>query len=93
MTEKLTLKDNTELENSSVLELTDSNSLIVYTRNNYDLGYVFSLLNDPEKTQMIVYTDISGNNTVYRRYQKLKTITDEGNGMITAVLKKVYLEG
>jgi len=90
--EKLTLNDYTELENSSVIEITESNRLIVYAKNNYELGYIFGLLNDPEKTQRIVYTDIAGNDTMFRNYKKLKSITDEENGMITAVLKKTWEE-
>ena len=90
--ETLTLNDGAVLENSYVYENTDINSLFVYTRNEYTLGFVFDLLYDPEKTSRIVYTKSNGEEIEFEQYQRLTAVTDEGHGMVTAVLKKVYSE-
>lgn len=86
--ETLTLNDGTILENSYVYESEDINALFVYTRNEYALGFVFNLLYDPEKTGSIVYKKSNGNEITYTGYTRLTAVTDEGHGMITAVLKK-----
>ena len=86
--ETLTLNDGTVLENSYVYEDTNSISLFVYTRNEYTLVFVFDLLYDPEKTSKIVYTKSSGEEIEFEQYQRLTAVTDEGHGMVTAVLKK-----
>ena len=81
---KLTLNDGTELLNSYVIS---SRDLFVYINGN-DMRTVFDLLIDPEKTKKITYTDVTGAETVYRGFKKLMTVSDEGNGLITAVLIK-----
>lgn len=81
---KLTLNDGTELLNSYVIS---SRDLFVYV-NGSDMRTVFDLLIDPEKTKKIIYTDVAGTETVYRGFKKLMTVSDEGNGLITAVLIK-----
>lgn len=85
MTEKLTLNDGTVLENASAIESTD---LFLYI-NGYTMADVFGNLIDPEKTATISYTMMNGDNVIYKNYQHLIAVRDEGNGLITAVLRKV----
>lgn len=83
--ETLTLNDQTVLENSSAIE--DENTLFVYTRNGYDMKFVFDLLYDSEKISTI--TAVSpGDKRVYAGYSRLVAVTDEGHGRVSAVLKK-----
>lgn len=83
--ETLTLNDQTVLENSSAIE--DENTLFVYTRNGYDMKFVFDLLYDSEKISTI--TAVSpGDERVYAGYSRLVAVTDEGHGRVSAVLKK-----
>ena len=84
MTEKLTLNDGTELDNSSAIL---SGDLFVYIHDS-DLQTVFDLLIDPDNTQKIIYTQINGTSIAYVGYKKLIAVRDEGNGLITAVLRK-----
>lgn len=84
MLETLKLNDGTVLENSSAILVSD---LFVYI-NGSDLQTVFDLLIDPENTQKIVYTQVNGESVVFVGYKKLRAVTDEGNGLITAVLRK-----
>ena len=84
MPEKLTLNDGTELDNSSAIL---SGDLFLYV-NDSNLQTVFNLLIDPEKTQKIIYTQVNGTSVAYVGYKKLKAVTDEDNGLITAVLRK-----
>ena len=83
MDEKLTLNDGTELE-GHLIE-TDIR-LFVYVWNR-SLGDVFALLNDPEKTKKIVEERFGQSKTV-KGYKRLMSISDEGNGMVSASLKK-----
>lgn len=84
MPEKLTLNDGTVLENSSAILSSD---LFLYIHDS-DLQTVFDLLIDPENTQKIVYTQVNGESVAFVGYKKLRAVTDEGNGLITAVLRK-----
>ena len=84
MPEKLTLNDGTELENSSAIL---SGDLFLYV-NGSDLRTVFDLLIDPENTKQIVYTQVNGTLITYVGYKKLRAVTDEDNGLITAVLRR-----
>ena len=84
MSEKLTLNDGTELENASAIL---SGDLFLYIHDS-DLQTVFDLLIDPDNTQKIIYTQVNGTSIAYVGYKKLKAVTDEDNGMITAVLRK-----
>ena len=87
--ETLTLNDGTVLLNSSVYQ--DELRLYVYVRNNSNMQEVFNLLIVPEKTVRII-TNADNVEKAFNGFTKLVTITDEGNGTITAVLKK-HLEG
>ena len=84
MPEKLTLNNGTELEDSSAIL---SGNLFLYIHNS-DLQTVFNLLIDPENTEVIVYTRNNGTEVTYEGYTKLKAVTDEDNGLITAVLRR-----
>ena len=84
MTEKLKLNDGTELDNSSAIL---SGDLFVYIHDS-NLQTVFDLLIDPENTQKIIYTQANGTSIAYVGYKKLIAVRDEGNGLITAVLRK-----
>lgn len=87
--ETLTLNDGTVLLNSSVYQ--DELRLYVYVRNNSNMQEVFNLLIVPEKTVRIIM-NADNVEKAFNGFTKLVTITDEGNGTITAVLKK-HLEG
>lgn len=87
--ETLTLNDGTVLLNSNVYP--DELRLYVYVRNNSNMQEVFNLLIDPEKTVSIIM-NADNVEKAFNGFTKLVTITDEGNGTITAVLKK-HLEG
>ena len=52
------------------------------------MARVFSLMNDPEKTRRIKYTDVAGEETACTGYTRLTAVTDEGGGLVTATLKK-----
>ena len=84
MPEKLTLNDGTELENSGAIL---SGDLFLYV-NGSDLQTVFDLLIDPENTKQIIYTQVNGTLITYVGYKKLRAVTDEDNGLITAVLRR-----
>jgi hypothetical protein len=86
--EKLTLSDGTELENSSAIL---SGNMFLYIRGE-DMKTVFDLLIDPENTEEIVYTMINGEDLTFRGFNKLIAVTDEENGLITAVLRKEVSE-
>ena len=84
MPEKLTLNNGTELENSSAIL---SGDLFLYVRGK-TLKAVFDLLIKPRNTEVIVYTMNNGTEITYEGYTKLRAVSDEGNGLITAVLVK-----
>lgn len=84
MAEKLTLNDGTVLENASALL---SRDLFLYV-NGSDLRTVFDLLIEPENTEKIIYTMVNGEDVIYVGYEKLIAVRDEGNGLITAVLRR-----
>ena len=84
MPEKLTLNDGTVLDNSSAIL---SGDLFLYIHDS-DLQTVFDLLIDPENTKQIIYTQVNGTSLTYVGYKKLHAVTDEDNGLITAVLRK-----
>ena len=84
MLEKLTLNDGTELDNSSAIL---SGDLFLYIHDS-DLQTVFDLLIDPENTKQIIYTQVNGTSLTYVGYKKLHAVTDEDNGLITAVLRR-----
>ena len=82
--EKLTLANRKVLSNSSAVL---SGDLFLYM-NGYGMQEIFDLLIDPAKTKKITYTQINGDKVVYNGYTKLTAVRDEGNDLITAVLKK-----
>ena len=84
MPENLTLSDETILDNSySVL----SGDLFLYMRG-HGMKEVFDLLIDPEKVEQITYTQVNGDNVVFNGFQKLIAVRDEGNNLVTAVLRR-----
>ena len=56
--------------------------------NGSDLQTVFNLLIDPEKTKKITYTQVNGEKQIFTGFRRLIAVRDEGNGLITAVLRK-----
>lgn len=84
MAEMLTLNDGTVLENASALL---SRDLFLYV-NGSDLRTVFDLLIEPENTLRIVYTQVNGEEKTFAGYEKLIAVRDEGNNLITAVLRR-----
>lgn len=83
MEEKLTLNDGTELQGHAI---ETEPRLFVYVWGK-TLTEAFELLDDPEKTKKIVAERYGETQTV-RGYKRLMSISDEGNGMISASLKK-----
>lgn len=88
MPESLTLFDGTILENSSAIQ---SGDLFIYVQGS-DMQTVFNLLIDPDKVKKITYTQNNGGSVLYLGFKKLTAVTDEGDGLITAVLKKAVNE-
>lgn len=88
MPEKLTLNNGTEFEESRALL---SGNLFLYIRGG-NMKTVFDLLIDPENTEEIVYTMNNGQERTFRGFNKLTAVTDEENGLITAVLRKEVSE-
>lgn len=82
--ETLTLNDGTVLERSNVIL---SDYLFLYF-NEYGIQEIFNLLIDPEKTEKIIYTRINGEKVTFEEYTKLISVRDEGNDLITAVMRK-----
>ena len=83
--ETLTLSDGTVLQNSNAYQ--DELRLYVYIRNGNSIQEVFNMLIDPEKTAKIIMKANEIEKT-FNGFTKLITVSDEGNGTITAVLKK-----
>lgn len=81
---KLKLNDGTVLEDSSAIL---SDDLFLYM-NGYGMQEIFELLIDPEKTKKIIFTQVNGEKITFTGYKRLTAVRDEGNGLITAVLKK-----
>ena len=89
MPEKLTLNNGTELERASAIrsELT----LFVYVPGS-DLRTVFGLLIEQQNVQRIVYTQNNGDEIIFSGFTKLVSVSDEGNGLITAALKREVID-
>lgn len=81
---RITLSDGTVLESSSLIESDDR--LFLYIRNGYGLREVFEKLIEPANTRTIQATQY-GATTAKEGFTKLICVRDEGNGLITAVLK------
>ena len=86
--QKLTLNDETVLENSYVIEDEESRTLFLYTQNEYTLKDVFDNLYDQEKAKKIVMSNDDDVVHTFKGYKRLIAVRDEGRGMVTAVLKK-----
>ena len=84
MAENLKLNDGTVLDNSSAILSSD---LFLYM-NGYGMKEVFDLLIEPEKAKKIVYTRNDGSIVSYLKYKKLIAVRDEGDDLITAVLRR-----
>lgn len=85
MPEKIRLNNGFVFNNSNAILTGD---LFLYIRDGRDLKAVFDLLIDPEKTKKIVYTQANGEPVTFVGYKKLIAVRDEGNGLITAILRK-----
>ena len=83
--EKLTLENGAELENSSAIL---SGDLFLYARNGDGIRDVFLLLIEPENTETITYTMVNGEDRVFEGFTRLIAVRDEGDGLITAVMRK-----
>ena len=83
MTETLKLNDGSILDGNALR----SGDLFLYV-NGSDLQTVFNLLIDPEKTKKITYTQVNGEKQIFTGFRRLIAVRDEGNGLITAVLRK-----
>ena len=84
MAENLKLNDGTVLDNSSAILSSD---LFLYM-NGHGMKEVFDLLIEPEKAKKIVYTRNDGSIVSYLKYKKLISVRDEGDDLITAVLRR-----
>ena len=85
---QLTLSDGTVLENSTAHEDNGIGTLFIYVETGYTMKEIFDLLYDSEKSKKIVFDRIDGQSVTFRGYKHLIDVRDEGNGMITAALKK-----
>ena len=84
MAEKLTLSDGTVWEDASAIL---SGNLFLYI-NGQGMRNVFNKLIEPGNTGEIEYTRINGETVTYAGYTKLAVVSDEGSGLVTAVLKR-----
>ena len=81
----LTLNDGTVMSGSTLLE--SNGHLFIYVMNGSGIRDVFSLMIEPTKTCRITAVQ-SGETLVKEGFTKLVAVRDEGNGLITAALKK-----
>ena len=82
--DRLALNDGTVLEDASAIL---SEDLFLYL-NGLSLIRVFQLMCDPARTRRIVYKDNAGQETTFLSYTRLIAVRDEGDGLVTAVLRK-----
>ena len=83
--ETLRLNDGTVLEDASAIETAPD--LFLYIGGT-TLGAVFYQLSESRKTRRIAYLQNNGGTAEYTGYTKLVALRDEGNGLVTAVLRK-----
>ena len=88
MEETIRLSDGTVM-NGNVIE--SDGRLYVYL-NGSTMTEAFPLLNDAEKTAVIVATQF-GEDATYRGYNHLTAISEEDRSMVSAVLKRMVIEG
>lgn len=80
---KLTLNDGTEFNGDAIF----SDDLFLYVHGE-SMQTVFDSLIDPNNTSEIVYTQVNGEDISFTGYTKLIAVRDEGNDLVTAVLRK-----
>ena len=83
--ENLKLNDGTVLNDSSALE--SGGELFLYMRG-ISFADGFHAISEKGRTKKIVYTDNGGTQTEYAGYIRPTALRDEGNGLITAALRK-----
>ena len=83
MEEKLILKDGTELHGHQI----ETDTRLFLYIFDLTMAEVFELLIDPEKTKSITWERYGSTGKV-TGYKRLMSISDEGNNMISASLKK-----
>lgn len=83
--EQLKLNDGTVLANSSLVQ--GDPDLFIYM-NGITFAGAFNQLIESRKTKKIIYTRNSGDQVVCSGYTRLTALRDEGDGYITAVLRK-----
>lgn len=79
----LKLNDGTEIVGYCI----ESSGLLFLYMYEISLSEAFELLIDPEKT-VVITEESFGKEKIVEGYNKLRTVTDEMNGMITASLMK-----
>lgn len=81
----LTLSDETVFQNSHAIE--SGANLYIYVQDGKSgLREVFEAFIDSEKTAEIRFHGLDNQVSVFRGYNKLIAVRDEGRGLITAVL-------
>lgn len=81
----LTLSDGTVFHNSHAIE--NGTNLHIYVQDGKsDIRDVFEAFIDPEKTSEITFQDLGDQTAVFRGYNKLIAVRDEGRGLFTAIL-------
>lgn len=83
--ETLRLNDGTVLENASAIEAAPD--LFLYV-NGANLGAVFHQLCESRRTRRITFHQNNGETAEYTGYTRLTALRDEGDGLVTAVLRK-----
>lgn len=83
MGEKITLENGTEFDGNVI----ESGDLFIYIDGS-NIKTVFDSLIDPENTSEIEYTQVNGKTITYTGYTKLIAVRDEGNDLITAIMRK-----
>lgn len=81
---KLTLENGTEFEGNALL----ASDLYLYIYEE-TIIYVFNSLIDPQGTSTIKFTQANGEEVTFEGFTKIIAVRDEGNGLITAVMRKV----
>ena len=82
---KLTLSDGTVFQNSHAIE--NGVNLHIYVEDGQSgIREVFAAFIEPEKTSEITFLGLDEQEIVFRGYNKLIAVRDEGRGLFTAVL-------
>ena len=83
MPEKLRLTDGTELNGNAI----KSGDLFLYIYG-LEIQEVFALLINREKVRRVIFIQNDGTETAFDGFIRLIAVRDEGDGLITAVLRK-----